>query len=294
MPDPRHALGQRAEAAVAAWLETRGWTILARRWRCPEGELDLVAHDPDGVLVGIEVKVRRTGRAGDPLESINRHRLLRLRKALGRFRSEASRPTGGDLVHIVARGQTLTGIARQYGSTIAAIVQANGIANPSFLRVGQRLTIPGVTPPPAAAGASASIATLTATRGEIGAIIRAEAQSQGVPVAFALAVAWHESGWRPAVISRAGAVGVMQLTPATADWVAGTMLGHRVDLYDASSNVQAGVALLRHYLDRYQGDRILVLAAYYQGQTAADRHGVYGVTRPYIASILALEKVFGS
>ena len=203
-------------------------------------------------------------------------------------------PTGGDLVHVVTRGQTLTGIARQYGSTIAAIVQANGIANPSFLRVGQRLTIPGVTPPTAAASTPASIASLAAACGEIGAIIRAEAQSQGVPVAFALAVAWHESGWRPAVVSRAGAVGVMQLTPATADWVAGTMLGHGVDLYDASSNVQAGIALLRHYLDRYQGDRNLVLAAYYQGQAAADRHGVYRMTRPYIASILALEKLFGS
>ena len=103
MPDPRHALGQRAEAAVAAWLETRGWTILARRWRCPEGELDLVAHDPDGVLVGIEVKVRRTGRAGDSLESIDRHRLLRLRRALGRFSSVAARSTGDGLrVDLVA------------------------------------------------------------------------------------------------------------------------------------------------------------------------------------------------
>ena len=103
MPDPRHTLGERAEQAAAAWLETRGWTILARRWRCPDGELDLVAHDPDGVLVGIEVKVRRTGRAGDPLESINRHRLLRLRKALGCFRSETSRRSGDGLrVDLVA------------------------------------------------------------------------------------------------------------------------------------------------------------------------------------------------
>jgi hypothetical protein len=56
--------------------------------------------------------------------------------------------------------------------------------------------------------------------------------------------------------------------------------------------VAAGVTLLRHYLDRYQGDRSLVLAAYYQGQTAADRHGVYAITRPYISSILELEKLF--
>jgi LysM repeat protein len=214
--------------------------------------------------------------------------------ALATTVTTAPTPTSSDLVHVVVQGQTLTGIARQYGSTIAAIVQANGIANPSFLRVGQRLTIPGVASPPTAASAPASIASLVAARGDIGDIIRAEAQSQRVPVALALAVAWHESGWRPAVISRAGAVGVMQLTPATADWVAGTMLGHGVDLYDARSNVQAGVALLRHYIDRYRGDRGLVLAAYYQGQTAVDRHGVYRVTRPYIASILALEKLFGS
>jgi putative endonuclease len=104
--NPRHALGERAEAASAAWLETRGWTILARRWRCPDGELDLVATDPDGVLVGIEVKVRRTGRAGGSLESVDRHRLLRLRSALGRFRSEATRPTGEGLrIDLVALGQ---------------------------------------------------------------------------------------------------------------------------------------------------------------------------------------------
>jgi soluble lytic murein transglycosylase-like protein len=113
-----------------------------------------------------------------------------------------------------------------------------------------------------------------------------------VPVAFALAVAWHESGWRPGVVSSAGAVGVMQLTPPTADWVGASMLGQRVDLYDARSNVQAGITLLKHYLARYNGDRSLVLAAYYQGQTAADRYGVYAMTRPYIASILALEAFF--
>ena len=138
------------------------------------------------------------------------------------------------------------------------------------------------------------MSSLVAQRKQIGDIIRAEARAQRVPVALALAVAWQESGWRAKVVSHAGAVGVMQLTPATADWVAATMLGHRVDLYDARSNVQAGVVLLRHYLDRYHWDRTLALAAYYQGQTAADRHGVYAVTRPYVASILALEKLFGS
>ncbi len=207
----------------------------------------------------------------------------------------APAPKASHTAHVVARGENLTGIARRYGSTIGAIVKSNGIANPSYLRVGQRLTIPGAAPSASVKGEMpADMSSLVAKRKEIGTMIRSEAKAQGVPVAFALAVAWQESGWRPNVVSRAGAVGVMQLTPPTADWVAATMLGHRIELYDARSNVQAGVALLRHYLDRYHGDRRLVLAAYYQGQTAADRHGIYRVTRPYIASILALEKLFGS
>jgi hypothetical protein len=52
------------------------------------------------------------------------------------------------------------------------------------------------------------------------------------------------------------------------------------------------VRLLRHYVDRYDGDRALVLAAYYQGQSAVDRNGIYAVTRPYIDSILVLERLF--
>ena len=89
MPNPRHALGEGAEAMVAEWLTARGWTVLARRWRCPEGELDIVACDPGRVVVAVEVKLRQTARAGSPLESIDRHRLRRLRSALGRFVADA-------------------------------------------------------------------------------------------------------------------------------------------------------------------------------------------------------------
>jgi putative endonuclease len=97
VPDPRHALGERAEEAAAAWLSSRGWTILGRRWRCPDGELDIVGRDPDGVLVGIEVKVRRTGRAGSPVETVDRRRLRRLRAALGQFLSGAPQSAGNGL-----------------------------------------------------------------------------------------------------------------------------------------------------------------------------------------------------
>ena len=200
------------------------------------------------------------------------------------------------VVHVVMAGEHLTGIARRYGTTVGAIATANAIANPSYLRVGQRLAIPGTTASAAAPAEAmpSAMAAAVAARAEIRAIIDAEANAQGVQLAFALAVAWQESGWQAGAVSSAGAVGVMQITPATADWVAGTMLGHTIDLYDPRSNVQAGIRLLRHYLTRYPGDKELVLAAYYQGQTGADRHGVYPITRPYIAAILALEAFFAT
>ena len=199
--------------------------------------------------------------------------------------------------HTVRSGEHLTGIARHYGVTIAEVVAANGIANASRIFAGQQLLIPGPAPAavtPASAGPSmpASMAELTARRAEVRGVIEEEAHRFGVPPAFALAVAWQESGWQQAVVSSAGAIGVMQLLPATADWVGEAMLGTSVNPGDLRQNVRGGVRLLAHYLDRYDGDRAKVLAAYYQGQAALDRHGIYPMTRPYIASIAVLEALF--
>lgn len=200
--------------------------------------------------------------------------------------------------HRVAPGEHLTGIAQRYGTSIAAIVEANGISNPRYIRAGQVLRIPirrATTSQAAGASTSAlppSMASLVASRDAVRRSIVGEAKRLGVPPALALAVAWQESGWRQNVVSHAGAIGVMQLLPATGDWVGQVMLGQRVDVRDQASNIRAGVRLLAHYLDRYGGDRAKALAAYYQGQTAVDRHGIYSVSRPYIASILRLEQLF--
>ena len=201
-------------------------------------------------------------------------------------------------VHTVTRGQNLTTIARGYGVTVAAIVQANAIANPSRIYAGQRLTIPGAAAPaasaaPGPAAMPASMAKLVAERDAVRRIIVEEANRYDVPAAFALAVAWQESGWQQGVVSHAGAVGVMQLMPATAEWVGEAMLGSRVEIRDTRHNIRAGVRLLAHYLGHYDGDRARVLAAYYQGQWATDHHGIYPVSRPYIASINVLVHLFG-
>jgi putative endonuclease len=101
MPDPRHELGRRAEDAAARWLTSLGWTVLARRWRSRSGELDLVCIAPDGTLVGVEVKLRSTVRAGSALEALDRRRLARLRATLLDYGREATESWRGRRIDLV-------------------------------------------------------------------------------------------------------------------------------------------------------------------------------------------------
>ncbi|MDP4834549.1 MAG: YraN family protein [Ilumatobacteraceae bacterium] len=79
-----------AEDLVAAWYVRAGYTIIARNWRCPRGELDVVAWR-DGVLVVCEVKARRSTNFGDPFEAITPAKIQRLRRATAAF--VAARPS---------------------------------------------------------------------------------------------------------------------------------------------------------------------------------------------------------
>jgi len=200
--------------------------------------------------------------------------------------------------HTVHAGETLWAISRLYGTTVEALVDANLLANPSFIRTGQRLVIPGAPAPAFAPGAvtnssmPADMAAEVAQRTEARGILLEAASEFGVPGPLVMAVAWHESGWLPDVVSGAGAVGLMQLMPDTADWVAGSMLDEAPAIDDPRWNARAGVRLLAYYLDRYQGDTAQTLAAYFQGMTSVDRIGVLVSTVPYIETILALEQIF--
>lgn len=74
---PRQRLGDFGERHAARLLEGRGHRIIARGWRCPAGELDLVTLD-GAELVFVEVRTRRGERLGTPEESIDARKAARL------------------------------------------------------------------------------------------------------------------------------------------------------------------------------------------------------------------------
>ena len=80
----KDALGRDGEQAAAEYLERRSLRILARNWRCSEGEIDIVAAERR-VLVVCEVKTRSGTRYGTPLEAIGRAKQRRLRRLAVRW-----------------------------------------------------------------------------------------------------------------------------------------------------------------------------------------------------------------
>jgi putative endonuclease len=77
MGDYKRRLGQRGEDVAAAYLREQGYEILARNWRCPAGELDIVARE-GGKLAFVEVRTRRGDRFGSPEESITPAKQVKL------------------------------------------------------------------------------------------------------------------------------------------------------------------------------------------------------------------------
>lgn len=70
-------IGARGEALAASLLQRQGYTILERNWRCPCGELDLIA-EREGEIVGVEVKTRTSAAMGEPEEAVTRSKQRKL------------------------------------------------------------------------------------------------------------------------------------------------------------------------------------------------------------------------
>lgn len=76
--------GAQAEALACAHLERAGLKRIARNYRCPQGEIDLIMDDRD-TLVFVEVRYRRSDAFGTPAETVNRRKQARLQAAAGHY-----------------------------------------------------------------------------------------------------------------------------------------------------------------------------------------------------------------
>ena len=137
-------------------------------------------------------------------------------------------------------------------------------------------------------------------------IIRQQASKERLDPALVAAVIYAETKFNPRP-SPAGAQGLMQIMPATADFLArrsGATTFTVADLAKPDVNIAYGSYLLRYLLDRYDGNKVLALAAYNAGESnvdgwvaAARAHGAqltvdeipFPETKAYVAKVLKAE-----
>ena len=100
-------LGRYGEDLAADRFTGAGGQVLARNWRCREGELDLVVREADGTVVFCEVKTRSGAGFGEPVEAVGHVRARRLRAAARRWLQEhpcpGRRELRFDVIGIVRR-----------------------------------------------------------------------------------------------------------------------------------------------------------------------------------------------
>jgi soluble lytic murein transglycosylase-like protein len=137
-------------------------------------------------------------------------------------------------------------------------------------------------PPPPAPPEPVAARAVEAPKPDPKTMVRDAAARYALPPAFVESVAKVESAMKPNAVSPKGAIGVMQLMPATARALS-------ADPNDPEQNIDAGTKLLRELLLKYNGDVSKALAAYNAGEGAVDRYqGVppYRETQSYVDKVI--------
>jgi len=102
-------------------------------------------------------------------------------------------------------------------------------------------------------------------------------------------LAWQESGYQPDVVSKHGAVGVMQVMPDAWSFVELFVIGHSV-APTVEGNIRVGVAYLHYLLQYFGGDTSRAVAAYLQGPRSVTEYGITAETQIYVDNVLALSQ----
>lgn len=122
------------------------------------------------------------------------------------------------------------------------------------------------------------------------ALIVTMALKYGLEPSFVKALIHVESAFNAGAVSHAGAMGLMQLMPATAK-------NYQADVntFDPMNNIEVGVKHLKELMDRYDNDKKLSLAAYNAGEGAVSKYGgipPYDETQNYVVKVMRLYKLY--
>ncbi len=191
---------------------------------------------------------------------------------------------------VTLRGGRVVNVAavRYDGSEVVLTLRTGGVmrAPREFILGVQADEVPWPEPDAPAAPIAVSPPLVPDTADRLRLLIDSMATAHGVDVKLAHALVQVESNYRANAVSPKGAMGLMQLMPATARQYAID------DPFDPVQNLTAGLRHLRGLLDRYgSGKESLALAAYNAGEGAVSRHkGIppYRETQNYVQRILSL------
>ena len=156
-------------------------------------------------------------------------------------------------------GETLTAIAERNGTTVRELASRNKLDPSNVLLIGVTLVVPK--------------RQTVARKTSVAASINRWSAHYGVSPKLARALAWQESGWQPHVRSSVGATGVMQVIPATRDFVELFVIGQPIPR-TTDGNIRVGVAYLDHLLGEFDGNLRRAIGAYYQGPAAVRHDGL--------------------
>jgi len=174
--------------------------------------------------------------------------------------------TAGD-----ARAAMETSLAKQ-GAAVSATQDSLALQRASLEKQTGQAAQSGffVLPPPSRLGATAALGSADCEplpASEVDSLVEKAAKQEGLDQAVVRGVMRQESAFRPCAVSPKGAMGLMQLMPATA-----SQLGV-LNPFDSSANVDAGAKLLKELLVRYAGNLSLTLGAYNAGPSEVDAAG---------------------
>ena len=176
----------------------------------------------------------------------------------------------------------LPGFAR---ADIFAFTDSNGVTHFSNVPSDSRFKLLiAASPNPAADVAPGKKVDWLARSAKYDQAIAGAAKANTIQAALVRAVIVVESGFNPRAVSKRGAVGLMQLQPATA-----RRYGVK-DIYDPEQNIRAGTHYLSDLLTRFDSNLELALAAYNAGEEAVERYGrhipPYAETLAYVPSVM--------